>query len=129
MFKANRAKNFKPDGWHTVTPRIFADDAAGMVGFLKAVFNARGEEQVGKPSELQIGDSIVMVSDGGGQREALPAFLYVYVEDADRTYERAVEAGAATLEEPTDTPYGDRRATVRDRWGNVWQIATHQEDK
>jgi uncharacterized glyoxalase superfamily protein PhnB len=129
MFKANRAKNFKPDGWHTVTPRIFADDAAGMVGFLKAVFNARGEEQVGKPSELQIGDSIVMVSDGGGQREAPPAFLYVYVEDADRTYERAVEAGAATLEEPTDTPYGDRRATVRDRWGNVWQIAPHQEDK
>jgi PhnB protein len=129
MSKANRANKFKPDGWHTVTPRIFADDVAGMVGFLKAVFNARGEEQVGKPAELQIGDSIVMVSDGGGQRETLPAFLYVYVEDAEGTYERAVAAGAATIEVPTDTPYGDRRATVRDRWGNVWQIATHREGK
>jgi PhnB protein len=121
-------QKFKPDGWHTVTPRVFADDVTGMVGFLKAVFDARGEERVGKPVELQIGDSIVMVSDGGGHRQTMPAFLYVYVEDADRTYECAVEAGAATIEEPTNTPYGDRRATVRDRWGNVWQIATHRED-
>jgi PhnB protein len=100
-----------------------------VVGFLKAVFDARGEERIGVPAKGEIGDSIVMISDGGGQREAMPAFLYVYVEDADRTYQRAVETGAASIEKPIDTPYGDRRATVRDSWGNVWQIATHQEDR
>jgi PhnB protein len=122
-------KKFKPDGWRTITPRIFTNDVAGVVGFLKAVFDARGEERIGVPAKVQIGDSIVMTSDGGGQREAMPAFLYVYVEDADRTYQRAVETGAASIEKPIDTPYGDRRATVRDSWGNVWQIATHQEDR
>ena len=57
-------------------------------------------------------------------RAAQPAFLYVYVEDADAAYRRAIAAGARSVEEPTDTPYGDRRATVEDKWGNSWQIAT-----
>jgi PhnB protein len=63
-----------------------------------------------------------MVSEAG-EREAFPAFLYIYVDDADRTYERAVTAGAATLERPLDTPYVDRRAMVRDHFGNIFQIA------
>jgi len=54
----------------------------------------------------------------------LPAFLYVYVEDADDTYRRALQAGATALEEPSDMPYGDRRGMVKDEWGNTWQIAT-----
>jgi uncharacterized glyoxalase superfamily protein PhnB len=58
-----------------------------------------------------------------GVRELFPAFLYVYVEDADATYRRALSVGAVSLEEPLDTPYGDRRAMVRDPFGNVWQIA------
>jgi len=61
---------------------------------------------------------------GAGQREAFPAFLYVYVEDADSTWRLAVEAGAASLEEVRETPYGDRRGMLRDPWGNVWQVAT-----
>jgi len=76
---------------------------------------------------MHIGDSIVMVSQAG-PHEPLPAFLYLYLEDADAAYRRAVEAGAAVIEEPTDMFYGDRRASVRDRFGNVWQIATHKED-
>jgi uncharacterized glyoxalase superfamily protein PhnB len=120
-------KKFKPDGWPTVTPRIVTSDVAGLVEFLKVVFEAHGEDRDGAPAEMQIGDSIVMVSDGGGQREAMPAFLYVYVEDADRTYRRAVAAGATSIEAPIDTPYGDRRAMVRDAWGNLWQIATRRE--
>jgi len=120
-------KKFKPDGWPTVTPRIITGDVAGLVRFLKAVFDARGEDRDGVPAEMQIGDSIVMISDGGGEREAMPAFLYVYVEDADRTYRRAVAAGANSIEAPIDMPYGDRRAMVRDAWGNLWQIATRQE--
>jgi len=120
-------KKFKPDGWPTVTPRIITRDVAGLVRFLKAVFDARGEDRDGVPAEMQIGDSIVMISDVGGEREAMPAFLYVYVEDADRTYRRAVAAGATSIEAPIDMPYGDRRAMVRDAWGNLWKIATRQE--
>jgi len=61
-----------PDGWHTVTPRIVTGDVAGLVGFLKTVFNADGEYRTRMPAEIKIGDSIVMISDGGGRREAKP---------------------------------------------------------
>ena len=64
---------------------------------------------------------------GTGEREAFTAFLYVYVADADETYRRALVAGAETLEAPQDTPYGDRRAMVRDRYGNVFQIAHRRQ--
>ena len=118
--------NFTPHGWHTITPRIFTGDVAGLVGFLKTVLNADGEYREGRPAEIKIGDSIVMISDGGGRREAMPAFLYVYVEDADETHRLAVDSGAESVEKPMDTSYGDRRATVLDPWGNIWQIATHR---
>jgi len=116
----------KPDGWRTVTPRVITDDVAGLVGFLKAVFGAGGELRSGAPTEMTIGDSIVLISDGGGARGAMPAFLYVYVENTDQTYERAIAAGAESIEGPADMPYGDRRATVRDSWSNIWQIATYR---
>ena len=117
---------FQPDGWHTVTPRIMTRDVAGLVRFIKTVFAAGGDDRDDAPVEMHIGDSIVMVSDGGGVREAAPAFLYVYVKNADKTYSRAIAAGASVIEQPIDTPYGDRRATVKDAWGNTWQIATHR---
>jgi PhnB protein len=63
-----------------------------------------------------------------GPRDAMPAFLYLYVEDIDTTYQRALDAGAVSLEEPQDVPYGDRRGMVKDPCGNIWQIATHKED-
>jgi len=119
----DRADDFRPTGWHTVTPRIIAHGAETLVTFIKEVFGATGDYQLDRPAELQIGDSIVMISDAG-VREPMPAFLYVYVENADLTWQRAVKAGAQSLEAPSNTPYGDRRAMVRDRWGNTWQIAT-----
>jgi uncharacterized glyoxalase superfamily protein PhnB len=64
-----------------------------------------------------------------GERDLFPAFLYVYVADADETYRRALEAGAEALEAPLDTPYGDRRAMVRDPYGNVFQIAHQIADR
>jgi PhnB protein len=114
---------FKPDGWHTVTPRIIVPDAAGLVEFIRRVFNATGDYSPQAPAELKIGDSIIMVSDAG-VREQMLSCLYVYVENADVTWQCAVTAGALSLEAPSDTPYGDRRGIVRDRWGNAWQIAT-----
>jgi PhnB protein len=67
-----------------------------------------------------------MVSEAGA-REAMPAFLYLYLEDMDGAYRRALEAGATVIEEPCDMFYGDRRATIRDPFGNIWQIATRKE--
>jgi uncharacterized glyoxalase superfamily protein PhnB len=116
---------FQPASWPTVIPRVFTEDVAGVIGFLKSVFGAHGQMRAGAPAEMRIGDSLIMVSDGGGVREARPAFLYVYVENTDESHQLAVDAGAVTIEEPADMPYGDRRATVQDPWGNIWQIATH----
>jgi uncharacterized glyoxalase superfamily protein PhnB len=112
-----------PSGFRTVTPRIVVADVEGLSAFVKKVFDASGDVHADRPTVLSIGDSMVMLS-GVGPRPATPAFLYVYVDDADASFRRATDAGARVLEEPTDTPYGDRRAMVEDRWGNVWQIAT-----
>jgi len=119
---------FQPEGWRTVTPRIFTDDVRGLTTFMRAVFGATGRAQAGRPMEMRIGDSIVMVS-ADNVRDILPACLYVYVEDADKVYRKAMSAGARMIEKPKDTPYGDRRAVVEDAWGNVWQIATRQAAK
>jgi uncharacterized glyoxalase superfamily protein PhnB len=94
-----------------------------LVEFLKLAFGATGDFRTDIPSILRIGDSLVMVSVVG-PRDAMPAFLYLYVDDVDQTYKRALEAGAVSLEEPLDTPYGDRRGMLTDPCGNVWQIAT-----
>jgi uncharacterized glyoxalase superfamily protein PhnB len=96
-----------------------------MVAFLREAFGAAGELAGDQPSVMQIGDSQVMVS-GAGARAAATAYLYVYVADADATYSRALAAGAIAVESPRDTPYGDRRAIIRDPCGNEWQIATHK---
>jgi PhnB protein len=116
-----------PKGWHSVTPRLVVHDAAGLVQFLKKVFGATGEFRADRPSVISIGDSNVMVSSVG-PRDAMPASLYVYVDDADATYGRALEAGAISIEAPRDTPYGDRRGMVQDPCGNIWQIATYKDE-
>src|SRR4030095_10353543 len=113
-----------PDGWHSVTPRLVVEDVERMVRFLRQTFNATGEIHEDRPAVMGIGDSLVMVS-GAGPRDPAPGFLYVYVEDVDGTYQRALKAGARSLEEPRDLEYGDRRAMVADPCGNMWQIATH----
>jgi PhnB protein len=111
-----------PAGFRSVTPRLVVADAEAQVSFLRDVFDATGQAHADRPAEIRIGDSLVMVTSAGG-RELFPAFLYVYVDDADETYRRAVDAGAESVEEPVDTPYGDRRAMVRDPFGNLFQIA------
>jgi uncharacterized glyoxalase superfamily protein PhnB len=118
---------FQPASWPTVTPRIVVRDPENLVRFINHVFRAAGEYHDGLPAVIHIGDSVVMVS-GEGARDPIPAFLYVYVEDTDATYRRACQASAISLEKPADMPYGDRRAMVKDAWGNIWQIATHKED-
>jgi uncharacterized glyoxalase superfamily protein PhnB len=117
------SSDFQPAGWHTVTPRIIVNGAEKLVKFVKDVFGATGQYDVQVPAELRVGDSIIMVSEAG-VRDPMTACLYVYVENADVTWQRAVEAGSRSIESPLNTPYGDRRGMVKDPWGNTWQIAT-----
>jgi PhnB protein len=127
MSERDTQSSFTPEGWHTVTPRIVTRDPKQLVDFIKHVFETTGEYRTDRPVTLSIGDSIVMISDTGA-RETKSAFLYVYVADADATYRRAIQAGAKSIEEPANVPYGDRRAMVEDPWGNTWQIATYRGD-
>ena len=73
---------FQPDGWRTVTPRIITSRPEEMVRFVKEVFRGEGEFYINRPAEIRVGDSLIMISDGGDLREPMPAFLYVYVEQA-----------------------------------------------
>jgi PhnB protein len=121
-----------PDGYHNVTPYLVVADAAPLLEFVKTAFGATEKMQMPGPdgriahAEVIIGDSVIMM--GSGQPASLmPGMIYLYVDDTDATYKRAVAAGAASVEEPNDAFYGDRRAAVKDSTGNHWFIATAQE--
>jgi PhnB protein len=125
-----------PEGYgmnyRSVTPYLIVSDVPGLIGFVTRVFGAiellrTPGASGGLHAEVNIGDSVVMMGQGPGQA-LMPAALYVYVEDADAAYRRALQAGATSQEEPTDTSYGDRRAGVLDPFGNRWFIATHKQD-
>lgn len=117
--------HFVPAGWPTVIPRIVTHGAVELAAFVRRVFGATGEDREARPTELCIGSSVILVSDAG-ERRPMSAFLYVYVPDTDAAYQRALAAGARSIEEPRDTPYGDRRSMIEDEWGNTWQIATYR---
>lgn len=119
----------KPADRQSVVPRLFTKDVEGLVAFLKAAFGAKGRLQAERPTELIIGDCVIMVADGGGVRKPTSSAFYIYVPDADKAWAKAVKAGAKSYAEPEDTPWGDRRAIVNDPWGNHWQIATHMGAK
>jgi PhnB protein len=98
--------DFKPEGWPAVVPRLVTSDVQGVVTFLRSTFGAEGDIPRDRPAEMRIFDAIIMVSDGGAIPQSSSAFLYVYVEDTDATYQRAIEAGAREVEPPADMPYG-----------------------
>jgi PhnB protein len=89
-----------PEGRHSVTPRLVVHEPAKLVEFLKRAFGATGDLHTDKPCQIRIGDSIVMVSDDT-VREAMPAFLYLYVADADIVYERALRRLSLTCTDQT----------------------------
>lgn len=118
--------SYQPDACPTVMPRLLTHDVAGLTAFIRQMFGATATDGGSGPTEVRLGDSLILVSDGGGRREPACGFLYVYVPDADAVYERAVAAGCEIAEAPINLPWGDRRTTFRDRWGNTWQAATRQ---
>lgn len=119
------------EGFTTVTPYIRVSEA-GLVDFLTQVFDA--EETFsgrggggGMHREVRIGDSMVMIGEeaagAGGVMPIRPTAFHVFVKDADATFQRAIAAGATSLGEPADRPYGERSGFVRDRFGNHWYIS------
>ena len=121
-------------GFHTVTPYLMVRPAAEMIDFLREAFDAeelsRAADESGQimHAELRIGNARFELSDGSDEFPPFPSAFHVYLEDADRVYARAIAAGATSLEEPVDQPYGDREAGFADRFGNHWFVATHRED-
>ena len=123
-----------PEGYHTVTPYLVVNDAAKALDFAKRAFGAEERLRMDNPdggighAEVMIGDSVVMLADPPPDGGHMPGVLHLYVDDTDKTYRRAIEAGGTSLREPADQFYGDRMAGVADAVGNHWWIATHIED-
>jgi PhnB protein len=122
-----------PDGYGTVTPFLSTKGAAELVNFLKRAFGATEIMSMPGPgglvmhAEVNIGNSRLMVSEAM-QGEPNRGTFYLYVQDADSLYSRALNAGATSEREPKDEFWGDRMATVKDPFGNTWSVATHKED-
>ena len=124
-----------PDDYHAVTPYLVVEGAEKLTDFMKQAFGAKETERFSMPdgsighAEVRIGDSVIMIGDASQYMwKAMPSTIYLYVEDCDTVYKRALEAGATSLMEPKDQFYGDRNCGVKDPVGNHWFIATHKED-
>jgi PhnB protein len=118
------------EGYTAITPYLTVRRAAELVDFVKQAFGAveiyRGTGSAGGlHAEVRIGNSMVMIGGGPGiPLEEKPAALVYYVEDTDAVYQRALQAGATSIQAPTDHDYGERGASVKDAFGNNWYIAT-----
>ena len=131
-----------PEGYHTLTPYLAVDNAAEAIEYYKKAFGAKERLRMETPdggighAELDIGDSLVMLSDPFPQATTRPpkelggtsASVFMYVEDVDAVVKRAVDAGATVTMEVADQFWGDRFGTVSDPFGHLWSIATHVED-
>ena len=131
-----------PEGYHTLIPYIAVDDATAAIDFYQRAFGAKERLRMAGPAgmiahaELEIGDSIVMLSDPFPQSSSRPpkelggtsAGIFVYVDNVDELYKQAIDAGATSTMEPENMFWGDRFGSVMDPFGHSWQIATHVED-
>jgi PhnB protein len=131
-----------PEGYHTITPYLAVKDAAEAIDYYKQAFGAKERVRMDAPdgkighAELEIGDSLVMLSDPFPQSSTTPpkelggttSSIFMYVEDVDAVVKRAIDAGATITMEVADQFWGDRFGSVTDPFGHVWSIATHIED-
>jgi PhnB protein len=131
-----------PEGYHTVTPYLAVEDAAAAIEYYKKAFGAKERVRMDAPggkighAELEIGDSLVMLSDPFPQSSTKPpkqlggtsASVFLYVEDVDSVVQDAIDAGATVTMPIQDQFWGDRFGSVTDPFGHSWSIATHVED-
>jgi PhnB protein len=131
-----------PEGYHTLTTVLGVDNAREAIEFYKRAFGAKERGVMPGPNdtiahaELEIGDSLVMLSDPfpdsslkspkvlGGTTTA----VFAYVEDVDEFVQQAVDAGATVTMPVENQFWGDRYGKVADPFGHEWQVATHVED-
>jgi PhnB protein len=131
-----------PEGYRTVTPYLAVDDATEAIEYYTKAFGAKERVRMETPdgkvghAELEIGDSLVMLSDPFPQASTKPpnelggtsVSVFMYVEDVDAVVKQAVDAGATVTMEVADQFWGDRFGSVKDPFGHLWSIATHVED-
>ncbi|MGA8767045.1 MAG: VOC family protein [Candidatus Acidiferrales bacterium] len=122
------------EGFRSVTPYMNPLRAPTMIEFLQKAFGAEEIYRVQSPdgvvhhAQVRIGDSIIGMGDAHGPYQPMPCTLHLYVPDADAAYERALQAGATSIQPVADQPYGDRSGGVQDPFGNRWFVATHLRD-
>ncbi len=123
-----------PKRYYTVTPLLRVKGASKLIDFLKQTFEAKEISRYNQKdgsimrAEIKIGDSVIMLSDSTEEWKPITSMLYLFVDDIDKKYHRALEIDATSLREPKDEQYGDRCAVVKDSFGNQWWIATHKEN-
>lgn len=123
-----------PTGNNSVSPYLIVRDAKAMLEFVRKAFGAREKEALSTPDgtmmhcEVVIGDSVIMIGTAPPDMEPTNSMIHIYTEDCDAMYERAILAGAVSVQAPKDQFYGDRNGGVADQFGNYWWIATHVED-
>jgi PhnB protein len=122
-----------PDGFHTITPYLVVDGAEELMQFIekglggKQIFMMRKGDNKVSHATMQIGDSMIMISDVMQDMKPEVAMLYLYVDDPDAIYKSAIDANAESVQPMKDQFYGDRSGAVKDRWGNTWWIAAQKE--
>lgn len=118
-----------PAGYQTVMPYLILKNAEKFLEFTKKVFNATEklmhmrDEQTIMHGEIIIGESTIMFAEATDQYTQSNAGMFVYVEDADETYQKALEEGATSIMPPADQPYG-RSSGITDPFGNTWWITS-----
>jgi PhnB protein len=126
-----------PEGLRTVTPAMTMDGCADAIEFYKKAFGAVEEGRAVDPSgkkiwhaQIRIGDSAIFVNDAFPEMGPVPGpvSLWIYSEDVDAAFKRAVDAGAEVKMPPADMFWGDRFGAVVDRWGHRWNLAQHTKD-
>ena len=131
-----------PEGYHTLTLHLAVENASDAIDWYTRAFGANERMRVPGPNgtighaEIEIGDSLIMLSDPFPQSTVRPpkeiggttASVFMYVEDVDAAFKKAVDAGAKVEMELEDMFWGDRFGTVTDPFGHVWSMATHVED-
>jgi PhnB protein len=123
-----------PDGYHSITPSLVARDAAKLVTFMNEAFGAKERMRMPTPdgkiahTELEIGDSVVMLSDATNEFPAQAGSLHLYVDNVDAVWDRAIKAGGKQQRPVQNQFYGDRSGVLIDPAGNQWNISQHVED-